>query len=248
MNCFKIPKGTCKEINAIQRDFFWNKDKDKSKGLFYIAWDVVNKPKELGGLGFKNMEYFNLAMTSKIAWRLIEEPNSLWSSTMKAAHYPNQEVIRIDTKPKTTDSWIWKGILEGISYIQQYYIWKIEDGTKIHIWEERWIANFPDIIHKPPHCHSNLKTVNQLFNVHGEWDTTILALWFTQDIQDLITQTHHNPTSEDTISWSLTNTRKFSVKSLYDKQINEKYANDTIIAHWKQIWRLDTTQTIKLFI
>ncbi|XP_026428607.1 uncharacterized protein LOC113324500 [Papaver somniferum] len=100
INCFKIPKGTCKELNAIQRDFFWNKEQDKSKGLYYIAWDDVNKPKELGGLGFKNMEFFNLAMISRITWRLVKEPNSLWSNTMKASHYPNQEVIRINTKPK----------------------------------------------------------------------------------------------------------------------------------------------------
>ncbi|XP_026433772.1 uncharacterized protein LOC113331256 [Papaver somniferum] len=50
MNCFKIPKTTCNEINAIQRDFFWNKEQDKSEGLYYFAWDGVNKPKELGGL------------------------------------------------------------------------------------------------------------------------------------------------------------------------------------------------------
>ncbi|XP_026419893.1 uncharacterized protein LOC113315861 [Papaver somniferum] len=45
MNFFKLPKATCKEINAIQRDFFWNKDQAKPKGIYYIAWDVVNKPK-----------------------------------------------------------------------------------------------------------------------------------------------------------------------------------------------------------
>ncbi|XP_026458663.1 uncharacterized protein LOC113359205 [Papaver somniferum] len=118
MNCFNITNDTCKEIHVIQRDFFWNKEKDKSKGLFYIAWDTVNKPKDLGGLGFRNMEYFSIAMISKIAWRLIEEPNSLLRSIMKASHYPNQEVIRMDTKPKNTDSWIWKQILEVISCIK----------------------------------------------------------------------------------------------------------------------------------
>ncbi|XP_026378591.1 uncharacterized protein LOC113273032 [Papaver somniferum] len=122
MNCFKIPKTICNEINAIQRDFFWNKEQDKSIGVYYFDWDAVNKPKELGGLEFKNMEIFNMAMLTKIAWRLVSEPDSLWSSTMKASHYPNTEIIRLDTKPKATDSWIWKGIMEGIALLQQYYI------------------------------------------------------------------------------------------------------------------------------
>ncbi|XP_026438275.1 uncharacterized protein LOC113336817 [Papaver somniferum] len=248
MNCFKLLKGTCKEINNIQRNFFWNKDQDKPKGLFYIAWDAVNKPKGLGGLGFKNMEYFNLAMISKIAWRLIEEPHSLWTSTMKASHFPNKEVIIMETKPKNTDSWIWKGILEGITCIQKYYIWKIGDGTNIHIWEDRWIEDLPDILQKPLHCPSNLETVNQLFNTIGEWDHHIISLWFPQHIQQLILQTHHHPNSVDTIQWSLTHTKKFTVKSLYDKQIEDKYAGDTLTAPWGDIWKLDTNPAIQLFI
>ncbi|XP_026430967.1 uncharacterized protein LOC113328091 [Papaver somniferum] len=31
MNCFKIQKTICNEINAIQRDFFWNKEQDRFK-------------------------------------------------------------------------------------------------------------------------------------------------------------------------------------------------------------------------
>ncbi|XP_026447095.1 uncharacterized protein LOC113347631 [Papaver somniferum] len=150
MNFFKIPKPICNDINAIQRDFFWNKEEYKSKGFYYFAWDAVNKPKELGGMGFKNMEIFNMAMLTKIAWRLVSEPNSLWSNTMKAFHYPNTEVIRLDTKPKVTDSWIWKGILERHSSSPTILL--LEGGK----WSEHTYLG-RQMGHKPPRETSKTK-------------------------------------------------------------------------------------------
>ncbi|XP_026450651.1 uncharacterized protein LOC113350742 [Papaver somniferum] len=178
INCFKFPKATCKEINAIQRDFFWNKGQDK-----------------------------------------LKEPHSLWRCLMKALHFPNEEVIRMDTKPKLSDSWIWKGILEGIINIQKYYIWKIGKDDKIHNWEDRLFEGQPEIIPKPPNFPTNMLYVSNLFNSTGDWDTDILALW-----------------------------ENFSVKSIYDKQTTDKYANDVLTSPCAKIWDLDTSPAIHLFI
>lgn len=45
----------------------------------WVKWDVVCRSKENGGLGIKNLEFFNLSsLLGKWAWRLLCENNALW--------------------------------------------------------------------------------------------------------------------------------------------------------------------------
>ena len=43
-----------------------------------IKWDVVCRPKELGGLGFGKTFLRNNALLGKWLWRFLRERNSLW--------------------------------------------------------------------------------------------------------------------------------------------------------------------------
>lgn len=45
---------------------------------FIYSWSLVCKPKEVGGLGIKDMAIFNRALLSKWLWRFIHEPNAIW--------------------------------------------------------------------------------------------------------------------------------------------------------------------------
>ncbi|XP_026451554.1 uncharacterized protein LOC113351853 [Papaver somniferum] len=139
MDCFKLPKQTRKDLNKLQRDFFWGKSLKNPKGYYPKVWTAVCKPKDMGGLGFKNMELFNSAMITKIGWRLERDKDSLWYQLMDAKHLIGRNVLNMDTKSKDDDSWIWKDILEGINNIQQYSSWRIGNEKKIRFWEDIWI-------------------------------------------------------------------------------------------------------------
>ncbi|XP_026419802.1 uncharacterized protein LOC113315758 [Papaver somniferum] len=149
MNCFRIPKQTCQDLNKLQRDFFRGKNLENPRGYYPKAWTTICKPKDMGGLGFMNMELFNSFMITKIGWRLEQEKDFLWYKIMDAKYLLGRNVLNMDTKAKPGDSWIWKGILEGIQNIQQHYNWKIalykaniehlyKNDTSNRNWEGIW--------------------------------------------------------------------------------------------------------------
>lgn len=52
---------------------------------------LVSSKKE-GGLGFRDLKEFNLALLGKQLWRLHDYPNSLLDRTLKRKYFPNSNV------------------------------------------------------------------------------------------------------------------------------------------------------------
>jgi hypothetical protein len=80
MSCFKLPRGLCKHIDGVLRSFWWG-SKEGKRRTCWVAWDEMIKPKHLGGIGFRDIELFNLALLARQAWRIVQDPNSVHVSS-----------------------------------------------------------------------------------------------------------------------------------------------------------------------
>lgn len=67
-----LPSNIIDKIYAICRNFIWETKRPP------IAWNLVCKTKEDGGLGLKNLTAWNKALLAKTLWNIHQKQDSLW--------------------------------------------------------------------------------------------------------------------------------------------------------------------------
>ncbi|XP_024172126.1 uncharacterized protein LOC112178168 [Rosa chinensis] len=85
MNCYALPKSLCDDLQQLCCQFFWGNSDDRRR-IHWRSWERMCLPKEQGGMGFKYLHAYNLAMLAKQGWRLLTNPNSLVAQVFKAMY------------------------------------------------------------------------------------------------------------------------------------------------------------------
>lgn len=125
MACFRLPRGLCEHINKLIRGFWWG-SKDGKRKTHWVSWKVMTSPKFMGGLGFRDLELFNLALLARQAWRLLQDPESLSARILKVVYFPTTSILEANLG--SNPSQIWHAILDGRDVLRQGIIKRIGDG------------------------------------------------------------------------------------------------------------------------
>lgn len=64
MSYFQLPKGLYEEIEGMMRRFWWGQRQQESK-IVWVSWKNMCKSKLRGGMRFKDLQAFNLAMLAR---------------------------------------------------------------------------------------------------------------------------------------------------------------------------------------
>ncbi|KAG7559476.1 Ribonuclease H-like superfamily [Arabidopsis thaliana x Arabidopsis arenosa] len=222
MACFKLPMTICQQIASIMADFWW-KSKRESKGMHWKAWAQLSRPKDEGGLGFKDIEGFNIALLGKQLWRMISKKESLMARVYKSRYFSKSDPLNapLGSRP----SFAWKSIHEAQELLRQGTRAVIGNGASTDIWQHQWIQAKPakavQAVKKIPQSQyrflSSLKYVKDLLDRSGrEWKVDLLSDLFPENIKNQIIQIRpRGCKTSDRIAWDYTRDGHYSVKSGY---------------------------------
>ena len=138
MSCFKLPKGLIKEIEVLIRKFWWGYNGEARKG-HWVKWERLCEAKEVGGMGFKEIEKFNQALLAKQVWRMINNPDSLRHKDFKARFFPNCSIL--EALEGNGGSYVWKSICSVRDVVKRGMVWRIGNGTSVSIKEDKWLPD-----------------------------------------------------------------------------------------------------------
>ena len=110
MGIFKFPASLCEELSHIIRNF-WCGDEDERRKTHWLAWDKLTRPKGEGGMGFRDLHLFNLALLGKHGWRFLRNPTSLCARVMKGRYFPDSDFMQASA-PKAASA-TWRVIIAG---------------------------------------------------------------------------------------------------------------------------------------
>ncbi|CAL5191793.1 unnamed protein product [Lathyrus oleraceus] len=271
LSFFKAPKCVLEEIIKIQRNFLWG-DGGGSRKMCWVSWDKICLRTEEGGLGVKNVEWFNLALMSKWGWRFLNDKHAIWFKLLQFRYGSGLQSLG-DVVSKSTLSnyslW-WRDIrlvcgtpLGGHDWFGDSISCKLGRGNSILFWKHCWLGNsslkllFPRLFEV---CSfPNALVINCGLWENGGWswkvgvDSTLLVGELLEDWKELIKilkDVKPCTNGVDKLIW-WRDVGGFSVrnafKRLYTLNMAISNGSDFRFCELKRLWKATIPWKVKLF-
>lgn len=249
MFVFLLPIGLCKEIERVMCKFWWNNNAKKNKSIHWKSWENMSTRKSLGGMGFRNLRDFNIALLGNQGWRLIQYPDKLVSKVFKARYYSDGSFL--NAKLGHNPSFVWRSILEAQPLLKQGLGCRVGNGASINVVTDLCLP-----MKQAPYIRSHNEAltdqkVRALMNLDGTgWDTDLILDIFVEDKAYLILSIPVHPEERDRWYWRKEKLGTYSVKSAYSLIQDSKTQHSTIgnSGLWRRLWNLQIPPKIKSFL
>lgn len=141
--------------------------------------------KSEGGLGFRKLHEFNVALLGKQAWRLITRPESMVSKVYKARYYPTGNFLSAELG--SNPSYVWRSILESQNLLKNGVIRRVGNGSTVDILKDPWLPCDEDPYVRTDHEALKGNMVSSLMAMDQEaWDTDLVKDIFESRDANLI--------------------------------------------------------------
>ena len=213
-------------------------------------------PLDKGGLGFRDLHSFNLALLAKQLWRLLHHPTSLLARVLKGRYY--RHISPMEVKTSNSPSYGWRSILAAQDLLREGLRKMIGSGYNTRVWIDPWIPTIPA---RPAIDYGVYRDqdlfVNQLIDQSSkQWRVEILeALIDLIDIPLILSIRPSHCFRDDGYCWNHSKYGLYTVKSGYklaNQMKEEKWevavTEPSITPLKAMIWKLQAPRKIKHFL
>lgn len=131
-----LPAAVVKKIEGIMAAFLWSGVSLHSKSA-KVAWQSLCFPINEGGLGIKRLSVWNQAAITKLIWRLLSKPSSIWSAWVSSNLLRGRSFWQINIP--INPSWSWRKILQTREWCRGKMISFVGNGNNTFLWHDYWI-------------------------------------------------------------------------------------------------------------
>ena len=107
MSTFLLPLEICENLASPIAQFWWSSNPSK-RGIHLAKWEKMCLPREEGGIGFRMIHEFNLALLAKQLWRLVQFLDSLVARVLRGRYYRMSSPLRLHSV--SSPSYVWSSI------------------------------------------------------------------------------------------------------------------------------------------
>ena len=257
MRVFQLLVKLCNELNMMCARFWWGQSGD-DKNIHWKSWESLVQPKKEGGLGFRDIRSFNLAMLAKQGWRMLTNRDFLLYHYFKAKYFPRCTFLEATNHPKS--SYVWKSLIAAQPILRKGCCWRVGSGSSIRVLSDKWLPHHPsNKILAPPNEVGEDWLVSELIDWNNfQWDYSLIDKAFSKYDAEAI---YRIPLSKryvlDVMVWMHNKNGRYSVRSGYhtarkllreSKQEGEGSNLRASSDVWARIWKLYILTKIKVFM
>ena len=225
--------------------------------MAWISWDKLCAPKACGGMGFKQLKEFNLAMYAKQGWRLQTGVDSLLVRVFKAKYFPNSDFksASLGSNP----SYAWRSLMAAQVVVKEGSRWQVGNGRSTRIWKDKW---FPSpstyrVISPISILPQDARVESLIDRENGVWKNELVRQVFLPHETDTICGIVLSASQPvDKQVWAPTTNGIFNARSAYKIAKEMGMRADTgalsdgsrMRCFWKHLWRCNVPHKVRHLI
>lgn len=218
--------------------------------MHWRSWEWLSTPKQLGGMGFRDLVLFNQAMLGRQCWRLLTDPTSLCARVLKGRYFPDCDFW--DAPQPRSSSFTWRSICFGMKLVKEGVRWSIGDGKKIKLLTDNWVPGFK------PGSFKLLSPIPDGTTVDFLIDESVCS-WDADVANSVLQIPISRRGGEDFVSWPFTRFCDYTVASAYNLARREKFfldrskrgggassCTEADKIFWKKLWAIKAPGKMKI--
>ena len=210
-----------------------------------VKWDLICRPKSMGGLGIINTLVLNKCRMIKCWWKIMFlEEHPTWLSLLKSKYFPSSSPMFASS---SGGSQFWRQLIKVRPIFPSLVKFVVRNGKSTRFWLDWWVGDTTLAVAYPT-----------LFSYCADPEISIFELsaqgWvldFRRSLSPVELEDWHRliacfpllSEEEDSVVWPLSSSGRFSVKSAYSKLIPGGHS-----VKFKDIWSARIPPKIKIFL